>query len=318
MSMSTSEAFVSLRKADIEYPEKRGGLAALLGRTKTAHSVLRDISFSLQQGQWITVFGEGGSGKTTLLRTLAGGITPSRGSAHVNGKPAHTQPLAAGYISSEESEPVGDTVSQILHTFGETHNIADRSSRIGEITEVLHMRHMMERPAYTLSTTERLHLNIARAVLSDSPLILLDDTADQLGVPKIKTIMGTLMEGRTVIVATRFPDTAQELDLPVLLLHNGTLAHYGTCEDIASHVGCQRVIDVWVEGLRYDLLRALRKHAGVMEVRLLTTDQFDGQRLRITLRSSRYLPAVYDLISQADLVRVEELPPSLTEILAKL
>src|SRR5690606_33998691 len=114
-----------------------------------------------------------------------------------------------------------------------------------------------------------------------------------------------LFGGRTVIIATRFPEIAERLELPILLIHDGTLAHVGTCDDIANAVGCRRIVDIWIEGLRYDLLRNLRRHAGVEEVRLLPTDQFDGQRLRVTLKSSRYLPALYDMVSQAPLVRIE-------------
>ena len=78
------------------------------------------------------------------------------------------------------------------------------------------------------------------------------------------------------------------------------------------------MVDVWVDGLRYDLLRRLKQHPGVTSVKLLPTSRFSGQRLRISLRSSHYLPALYDEISKASLVQVEELPPSLVDILERL
>ena len=104
----------------------------------------------------------------------------------------------------------------------------------------------------------------------------------------------------------------------MLLLHGGQLAHRGTIDEIATNLSCPRLVDVWVEGLRYDLLRQLRQHAGVIEARLIPTSSFAGQRLRITLRSARYLPSMYDLVSQAPLVRVEELPASLYDILNRI
>lgn len=149
-------------------------------------------------------------------------------------------------------------------------------------------------------------------------MILLDGVAEELGADLVTNILKHLLSGRTVIVATRFPNIAEQLNLPIFLLHNNTVAHTGTCDDLANQVGCQRVVDVWIEGLRYDLLRTLRSHIGVDEVRLIPTDQFDGQRLRVTLKSARYLPAFYDMVSQSDLVRIEELPASLNDVLAKL
>jgi ABC-type uncharacterized transport system ATPase subunit len=108
------------------------------------------------------------------------------------------------------------------------------------------------------------------------------------------------------------------LELPVLLLQKGTICGYGTLEDLATEYACNRLVEVWVEGLRYDLLRQLRSHPGIMDVTLLPASEFSGQKLRIKIQSTRYLPGLYDLISRAPVVRVEEAPPHLKEILAHL
>jgi hypothetical protein len=120
------------------------------------------------------------------------------------------------------------------------------------------------------------------------------------------------------LVATRQAAIADQLGLPLLLLHHGALTHLGSIEEIAYDLSCPRIVDVWVEGLRYDLLRQVRRHSGVTEARLVPSAEFSGQRLRITLLSSRYLPSLYDLVSQAPLIRVEELPPSLNDIVSRL
>lgn len=317
--MNSAPAFIQVKRLFIEYPDKQSGFSSLFGHKGTSHSVLRDITFTLEQGEWITLFGESGAGKSTLLRALVGSIVPSSGSVIVNGKsPVSQRGLAAGYISSEESEPAKETVNEVLHAYGRAHTIENLPARIGAIAETLGIKSLLQRPATRLSTSERLYVNIARAALSDAPLILMDDTADQLGVEVVKKIISQLFSGRTVIVATRFHATAEALDFPLMLLHNGHLAHYGTCSDIAATLGCNRTVDVWVEGLRYDLLRRIRSHKGVLEVRLLPTDQFDGQHLRIVVRSSRYLPSLYDLVSQSPLIKIDELPPSLADIMNRL
>lgn len=310
--------YIALKNVFVEYPVPTSLLKSLTGRQHTTHSVLRDVSFSLQVGQWVTIYGESGSGKTTLLRVLAGIIVPRRGQVFVNGGPPHKQRLACGYISAEESEPLGDTVSEALHEFGRANNVRNLPARLGHVAEVLEIKHLMSRPAAKLSSTERLKVNIARAALADVPVVLLDDVADELGAQLLSNILEHLFRDRTVVVTTRFTATAEALNFPILLMHKSALVQFGTCDDIANNLGCPRVLDVWVAGLKYDLLRRLRAHPGVMEVRLLTSDQFAGQRLRLTLRSSRYLPAVYDLVSQVELVKINELPPSLVDIIARL
>ena len=148
--------------------------------------------------------------------------------------------------------------------------------------------------------------------------MLLDDTADQLGVNTMRQLLTTLFSGRTVIHTTRFASTAEKMKLPILLIHKGTIAHHGTIDQIAADLSCPRIVDIWIEGLRYDLLRKLRQHAGVIEARLIPSSRFSGQLLRVTLRSSRYMPAMYDLVSQAPLIKVTELPPSFSDIIRRL
>lgn len=317
--MELPSSFIGVRKLFVDYRTSPGVVKSLLGGQAQTHSVLRDVSFALDQGTWVTVFGKPGAGKTTLLRTLAGVLKPSSGHVIVNGKsPQESKNVAAGYISRDESEPRQETAHDILYAFGTTHGIGNLPARIGEVAEMAGLSPVLHRAADQLSTIERLRLNIARAALSESPLILFDDTADELGIDELKGIMHTLFTGRTVVIATRFVATAEALSLPMLLLHGGSLVHSGTCDEIANSMACPRIVDVWIEGLRYDLLRKLRQHSGVIDVRLLPSSRFSGQRLRITLHSARYLPSLYDMISQAPLVKVQELPASLNDILSRL
>lgn len=316
--MENAPSFVDLKGVSVDY-QRPAGLLGLLGQKPETYSVLRDITFSLPPGVHVTVFGHEGSGKTTLLRLLTGAIKPNIGSVRVNGQPpVAVKHVAAGYVSSEETEPDKDTAYQVLTAFARTHNISPAAARIREVSDILGLGERLFAPAHTLSSAGRLRINLARAALSDTPLILLDDVAEQLGPKHIAAIIPRLFAGRTVLVATRHAKTAQTLKLPLLLLHGGQLAHRGTIDEIAANLSCPRLVDVWIEGLRYDLLRQLRQHAGVIEARLIPTSSFAGQRLRITLRSARYLPSMYDLVSQAPLVRVEELPASLYDILGRI
>lgn len=292
------------------------------GYSSQNESVLRDISFSLQAQDHIVLFGPPASGKSTLLLLMSGAISPLEGTVIINGKkPSSNENTRLGYVSPYDTSNHGAArgmVRQALLAFGKAHSIEYLPARIGEVSAELALGGMMEHAASGLSASERIRLSIAYAALSDAPVILLDDVADMVGVEDLKKILATLFIGRCVCIATRHASIAEELGLPIYLLHGSSLAHSGSRESIAYESGVVRIVDAWVEGLRYDLLRKLRHHPGVMEVRLLPCDQFDGNRIRITLRNSRYLPSLYDVVSQASLVRIEELPPSLTDILATL
>lgn len=312
-------SFVTVSRIFFDYPETLSWLARLSGKKPTTHSVLRNVSFHLKAGQWATLYGAAGSGKSTLLRSLAGAIQPRRGLIRVNGRPAGQEPhSAAGLVTQDVIPSSDDTVTQALHAFGDTHNITQLPARIGAITEALGLTPFLYRPVQSLSTTERIRLSLAKAALSDAPITLLDDVPDHLGVIETLTILKQLFDQRTVIISTRSVAVAEKLSLPLLILSRGRIVNAGTPEEVASTIPIPRVIDVWLEGLRYDLFLALKKQPGVTEARLLPDGRFSGQRIRITVRSTRHLPAVYDLISQAAVVRVQELPVALQDILARL
>lgn len=317
--MTDQAVFIEVQNLHFHYVLSRRHFLFLGGGPKQTHSVLRDINFQLPQGSHITLFGKEAAGKSTLLCLLAGKLTPSKGSVLINGrKPDLVKHAAFGYVSLERVDNRKKTCYEILHTHAKTQRIEDPTSRVRSVADLLELSHFLHRSSDTLSSAQQLRLNLARAAICDTPLVLMDDVTDQFSPKYVKHLLDTLFSGRTVIVATHSARVADRLGLPVLLLHNGTLIHQGTIDEIALDTACPRIIDVWIEGLRYDILRKLRKHTGVIEARLIPSDQFAGQRLRITLRSARYLPTMYDLISQASLVQVEEIPPSLNDIVNRL
>ncbi|MEK7500467.1 MAG: ATP-binding cassette domain-containing protein [Patescibacteria group bacterium] len=281
--------------------------------------VLKDISFSLDHGSQVVLFGSAASGKTTLLKLLSGAIVPETGSVLVNGKNAvRTSGSAAGYVSVYSNDLFHEIVFDMLSDFGLEEQIQNLPSRIGEISEILGIQHIMKKNIQHISTTEKVKVYLAKAALSEAPIILLDDVADVIGAGEMKALLSTIFFGRTVCISTRNVEIAESLDVPILLLHKLALVCMGTKNEIAHATGAVRVVDAWVEGMRYDLLRKLRSHPGVLEVRLIPTNQFDGTCVRITIRNSRYLPALYDALSQAPLASIQELPIPLEDILNSL
>ncbi len=311
-------AFVEFRHVHASYKEP-AGIGALFGKALPSTLVLKDISFSLESGSQVAVFGYAASGKSTLLKCMSGAMVPDSGTIILNGKKPEVNSLsAAGYVSLDHEEPLHETAYEVLHAFGVAHKIQNLPSKIGEIAEVIGIQNVLHRNAFRLSTSERVKVKLARAALSDAHILLFDDVADVLGAQELKNLLITIFHGRTACITTRSVEVAEVLDIPILLMHKSSLAHMGTRNDIAHAAGTARIVDAWVEGMRYDLLRKLRTHPGVLEVRLMPTDQFEGTRVRVTIRNSRYLPALYDALSQAPLINIQELPVGLVDILESL
>jgi ABC-type multidrug transport system ATPase subunit len=311
-------AFVEFRHVHASYKEP-AGLGALFGKASSPTLVLKDISFALESGSQVAVFGFAASGKSTLLKILSGAMLPDSGTVILNGKkPEVNSSTAAGYVSLEHEEPKHETAYELLHGFGTAHGIDNLPASIAEVAQEIGIQNILHRNAYRLSTSERVKVRLARAALSDAPILLFDDIADVLGAQEMKNLLNGIFQGRSVCITTRSVEVAEALNIPILLLHKFSLVHMGTRNDIAHATGVARVVDAWVEGMRYDLLRKLRAHPGVLEVRLMPTDQFEGTRVRVVIRNSRYLPALYDALSQAPLVNIQELPVPLSDILDSL
>jgi ABC-2 type transport system ATP-binding protein len=189
MTMTDSgDAFVHAKKVFFDYTQQVNPLAQLIGKQPIRQSVLREVTFSLSHGAHVVVFGSEAAGKTTLLRLLAGFLKPTAGHLAVNGKPPHTVPHAAvGYVAPQaSSHATSKTPHQILQTHANQHTVPTAAARLQEITEILKLESCMYRPVATLATSERARFHIARAALSASPVILLDDITEVLEIKEVK------------------------------------------------------------------------------------------------------------------------------------
>ena len=305
---STRKSFVQLDEVSFAYPLPRAFLSRFRGQPDFQPAIIRHASLQLPFGQAVTIFGPEGSGKSTLLRLLSGALRPTSGQIHINGQNPSPSSHSAGYISPDSALTSQDTVSQALNAFGQTHAIAEN----------LNLSAVLDRPIKNLSFNQKLRFQLARATLSEAPVILADDLADHLDLSEIKILLQTLLANRTVIITTRQPTVAENLDLPLLILHKSQLIAPGTPRQLTERLACPLYLDAWIEGLGYDLIRQLKKTPGITVDELHGCDNFGGQRLRLKLLSAHYLPTTYDLLSRQPLIKTQEHPASLQDLLSRI
>lgn len=301
-------AFVDLAQVSFAYssPSHWGWHSS--AKKKTA-PIFENITFQLSAHDHALIVGLEGSGKTTLLHLLEGRLRPTAGTITINGQSPSYRKRAT--LSSH-------SVRKILHTAAAGHDPHHLPARIGEIAELLKITSLLDQPTNTLSSTEYLRVNLATYVIAESPIILGDDLADQLGIEETTHLLHTLFIGRTVLLTTRQAATAETLNLPLLVLSNGALIAPGTRQELAERVACPMHLDAWLEGIPYDLIRQLRHTPGIEVSEMEDTHRDRGQRIRLLLRSPRYLPVAYDVLSRAPLLKIKENSIPLNEIIARL
>lgn len=202
---------------------------------------LKDITFTVRRGEILTILGPNGSGKTTLLKILAALETPSEGEVRFDGvrvdesNASDTRRRASMVFQRTVllRGSVYDNVAYGLRMRGIAEEKID--SRVKELLETVGLETLERRRAKSLSGGEQQRLSLARALVLDSELLLLDEPTANLD-PESLSIMKDVIrrmnkERRiTVVMATHNLLQAEELSERVILLDGGRVveeAHPG-------------------------------------------------------------------------------------------
>jgi heme exporter protein A len=148
-----------------------------VGRRYGEREALSDVSLSLQQGQTLVVFGPNGAGKTTLLRILATLLRPHEGVVRVLGRPLPSEGWAVrGRIGLLGHEPLlyrELSARENLSFHARLHGVT--GERVEEVLEAVGMLPRAQEPVRELSRGMVQRVAVARAVLHDPELLLLDE-----------------------------------------------------------------------------------------------------------------------------------------------
>ena len=176
---------------------------ASLEKRYGARTVLRNVSFVVHRGETLVVTGPNGSGKTTLLRLLVGLAAPTRGTIAIGPGRARV-----GYVGHEPLLYPELTALENLELYGRLYRVRERRERIGMLLERYGLWEVRgDRVAsYSRGMTQR--LAIARALLHDPELLVLDEPHSALdadGAALLDDELATTDVLRTTVVATHEP-----------------------------------------------------------------------------------------------------------------
>lgn len=194
-----------------------------------AYALLRSISFSVNQGERIAIVGASGSGKTTLLRLLNRLIEPSEGSIEFEGKRFQEIPVLQLrqqiLFVAQEPKLFGMTVRDALGYPLRLRNLRDIEPRVDECVKRMNIpREWLDRSELELSTGERQWIAIARGLICQPTVLLLDEPIANLDANRSELLLRILDRiDCTVLAVTHQFEWAERFSNRVLQVQQGQI-----------------------------------------------------------------------------------------------
>jgi ABC-2 type transport system ATP-binding protein len=217
-----------------------------LVKTFGPHRAVDSVSFNIRPGEIVGLLGPNGAGKTTLIHMLLGLIRPSQGEIRVFGLPMpderQTILARANFSSAYVQLPLSLTARQNLHVFGRLYGVADAPARAERLLARFEISEMADRPTRALSAGQLSRLNLAKALLNDPELLLLDEPTASMDpdiAGKTRETIKTIQRerGMTVLYTSHNMREVEALADRVLFMHHGKIVAEGAPKELVARYG---------------------------------------------------------------------------------
>jgi ABC-2 type transport system ATP-binding protein len=215
---------------------------------------LDSLSLALERGQILGFIGPNGAGKTTTIKILVGLARPTSGSAAIAGadcvREARRIRRLVGYLPDTFGSYDNMRVREYLDFFGAAFGIPrrERIRRIGEVLDTTGAAYLKDHYVESLSHGMRQRLGVARTLLHDPPVLILDEPANGLDPQariELRELLRRLAEaGKTLLVTSHILPELSRICHRVAIITMGRLRALGTLEEITRRVRQVRTIEV--------------------------------------------------------------------------
>lgn len=248
------------------YPRRRSlrEFMTASGRTRLGTEALKDVSFNMLRGELVGLLGPNGAGKTTLLKILCGLVLPNDGEAEVLGvstaNPGVSRMLGMAN-GDERSFYWRLTARENLNFFARLHGLhrATRHARVAELLAAVELEGEAERRFADLSAGMKQRLAVARALLSDAPVLLMDEPTRSLDPLHTERIVAWIRDrlhgvyGKSILLATHDLHVARRICDRVLVLVEGRLRMDGSPSELTAITGRDILYTIRLRGMTPDV-----------------------------------------------------------------
>ena len=216
-----------------------------------------DVSFNIKPGEIFGLLGLNGAGKTTTLRILATIMKPTSGTASVAGHDILTEPEKAksklGFMTGSTGLYQRLKAREMIEYFGRLHGLKEKilKERTNSLIELLGLGNYAEIRCEKLSTGNKQKVSIARTMINDPEIIILDEPTAGLDVIASRTVVDFINKeksrNKTIIFSTHIMHEAQKICDRIGIIHDGKLIASGTPSLLLEKTGCADMDDAFVK-----------------------------------------------------------------------
>jgi ABC-2 type transport system ATP-binding protein len=230
----------------------------LVKRYKTATAVA-SISFSLAPGSVTALLGGNGAGKTTTIAMILGLVEPTEGSVQVLGAAMPRQRTRVLHRMNFESPyvemPRRLTVRQNLKVFAMLYGVADTRRRIAQLADELDLGEILDRGTGKLSSGQRTRVALAKALLNEPEVLLLDEPTASLDPDTADWVRGRLehyrqKRGATILLASHNMLEVERLCERVIIMRRGAIVDDDTPAALLARYGRDSLEEVFLDVAR--------------------------------------------------------------------
>lgn len=251
-----------------EIPERGSGMGSFFSRKKRQVHALRDVSFSINQGELLGYIGPNGAGKSTTVKIFSGILVPDSGRCLVDGlvpwqdRVRHVAKI--GVVFGQRTQLWWDLpVIESLDLLRDMYRLSpgDYAPWRDQLIERLDMRSFLHQPVRQLSLGQRMRADLAASLLHRPGLLFLDEPTiglDAVSKLAVREFLQELNreEGVTIILTTHDLDDIETLCRRVMVIGDGRILSDGSVTDLRRQVGEERIMRIdlrhpdeeWTEG----------------------------------------------------------------------
>lgn len=258
---------------------------------------LDNLNLTIQEGDCYGFIGPNGAGKTTTIKILATLLKPSSGQAQIGGLTIGFQnrlirPLI-GYVPDFMGAYEDMVVVEYLEFFAAAYNIhgAQRAKVVADVLELTDLGYKATAEVNSLSRGMQQRLSIARVLLHDPKVLLMDEPASGLD-PRARIEIRELLKelkrmGKTILISSHILHELAELCNVVGIIERGRLLFSGSVREALKRARVGHVVHVGVADRLADAVEVLKKLRGVTKVAIVESDgtavngHHDGQLIHV-------------------------------------